>query len=175
MSSFQPPVLGFAAYSGTGKTTLLTRLLPVLNSLGLKIGVIKFSHHDVQIDQPGKDSYRLRAAGATPVMLVSPYRRAVICEFASPQPLVLEEQLAAFPAAGLDLILVEGFRDTAYAKIELHRPSLGKPLLYPHDPHIIAVACDQPITVPAGLRRLDLNDTDGIAQFIAGEFLGILQ
>jgi molybdopterin-guanine dinucleotide biosynthesis protein B len=99
-------------------------------------------------------------------MLVSPHRRAVITEFNPPQANRLSDQLAAFPSDNLDLILVEGFRDEAIAKIELHRPSLGKPLLYPNDPHIIAVASDQLINTPANLPCLDLNQPQAIADFI---------
>lgn len=161
-----PHLLGFAAYSGTGKTSLLTRLIPLLKQRGLKIGVIKHSHHDFEIDYPGKDSYRLRSAGASPVMLVSPFRRAVITEFSPQRDIALMEQLAEFPSADLDLILVEGFRHEPFAKIELHRPSLGKDLLFPHDDSIIAIASDQALDTPSQLPCLDLNDPTGISEFI---------
>lgn len=167
-----PPVLGFAAYSGTGKTSLLVRLIPFLKSQGLRVGVIKYSHHDVEIDQPGKDSFKLRKAGATPMLLVSPYRRALITEFSAPKEISLMEQLEAFPMAELDLILVEGFRDQAFAKIELHRPTLGKPLLYPHDAGIIAIASDQVLPTPAHLPCLNLNDPESIGRFIMRDFMG---
>lgn len=173
MPTKSPPVLGFAAFSGTGKTSLLTRLIPLLKNQGLRIGVIKHSHHDFEIDHPGKDSFRLRAAGATPVMLVSPYRRAVVTEFSPPREIKLQEQLDAFPRDTLDLILVEGFRDEAYPKIELHRPSLGKPLLYPSDANIIAIASDEPLTTAEQPPCLDLNDPSAIAHFILHEFLRI--
>lgn len=173
MPDKQPPVLGFAAFSGTGKTSLLTRLIPLLKSQGLRVGVIKHSHHDFEIDHPGKDSFRLRVAGATPMMLVSPYRRALITEFLPPREIKLQEQLAAFPSDGVDLILVEGFRSEAYPKIELHRPLLGKPLLYPEDANIIAIASDQPLATPAHLPCLDLNAPDAVAQFIIHQFLRI--
>jgi molybdopterin-guanine dinucleotide biosynthesis protein B len=168
----QPPVLGFAAYSGAGKTSLLSRLIPILKETGLRVGVIKYSHHDVEIDKPGKDSYQLRVAGATPVMLVSPYRRAIISELQPLREIKLLEQLALFPVDEVDLILVEGFRDEAFSKIELHRPLLGKPLLYPYDNHIIALACDQVLATPDYLPCLDLNDTQAIAKFILNEFMG---
>jgi len=173
MPDKQLPVLGFAAFSGTGKTSLLTRLIPILKHQGLRIGVIKHSHHDFEIDRPGKDSFQLRAAGATPVMLVSAYRRAVITEFPTPQDIGLPDQLAAFPQEELDLILVEGFRDQAFPKIELHRPSLGKPLLYPNDPDIIAIASDQQMPTPEHIPCLDLNDPEGIGRFILQKFMGI--
>ncbi|NOV29661.1 molybdopterin-guanine dinucleotide biosynthesis protein B [Methylomonas sp. ZR1] len=166
-----PSVLGFAAASGTGKTSLLTKLIPILKAYNLQIGVIKHSHHDFEIDQPGKDSFRLREAGATPVMLVSRHRRAVISELSADGDISLTEQLALFPNAGLDLILVEGFRHESYPKIELCRPSLGKPLLYPEDPSIIAIASDQPLLTPPGLPCLDINDAEAVAKFIIEIFL----
>ncbi len=159
-------VLGFAAFSGTGKTTLLTRLIPILKTRGWRVGVIKHSHHDFEIDQPGKDSFRLRAAGATPMMIVSPYRRVLVTEFSVHTEISLKEQLSAFPAQDLDLILVEGFRHESFAKIELHRPNLGKPLLYPNDADIIAVASDHHLATPGYLPCLDLNNPDAIADFI---------
>lgn len=161
-----PPILGFAAFSGTGKTRLLTQLIPLLKHRGLNIGVIKHSHHDFEIDYPGKDSYQLRAAGATPVMIVSPYRSALIKEFYPHREISLKEQLAEFPMAGLDLILVEGFRHEHFTKIELHRPSLGKDLLYLNDTDIIAIASDQPLGTPEYLPCLDLNNPLAIANYI---------
>ncbi len=170
MPDHKPWILGFAAYSGTGKTTLLTQLIPILKRRGLRIGVIKHSHHDFEIDQPGKDSHRLRSAGASPVMIVSPYRRAIVTEFTPQHDIRLCEQLAAFPKDDLDLILVEGFRHEGFAKIELHRPSLGKPLLFPNDDSIIAIACDRPLTTPASIPCLDLNNPESIADFIFQRF-----
>lgn len=167
----RPPVLGFAAASGTGKTSLLTKLIPLLNAQHLHVGVIKHSHHDFEIDQPGKDSFQLRQAGASPVMLVSPFRRAIISELTPGPGICLADQLAAFPKSGLDLILVEGFRHETFPKIELCRPSLGKPLLYPNDPSIIAIASDQALSTPPDLPCLALNDPQAIATFIMTIFL----
>lgn len=166
-----PPTLGFAAFSGTGKTTLLTQLIPLLNARGFRIGIIKHSHHNFEIDYPGKDSHRLRMAGATPVMLVSAYRRVIIEEFQPQTEIELSRQLAYFPAKDIDLLLIEGFRDQTISKIELHRPSLGKPLLYPSDANIIAIASDQRLSTPPNLPQLDLNQPDTIADFIITEFL----
>lgn len=166
--TFSPPVLGFAANSGTGKTTLLSRLIPVLNERGLKVGLVKHSHHDFDIDQPGKDSYRLRKAGATPVVLVSRHRRAVITELSAGDP-TLAEQLYCFPANSVDIIIVEGFKHEAFAKIELHRASLNSPLLHPHDDSIIAVASDCETDTPLPL--LDINNPTQIASFIIEQFL----
>lgn len=165
------PTLGFAAFSGVGKTTLLVELLPLLKARGLRVGVIKHSHHNVEVDKPGKDSYRHRQAGATPVMLVSPQRRILIEEFAEQAEPDFPSQLAAFPIDQVDLLLIEGFRDQPFAKIELHRPTLGKPLLFPGDPHIIAIASDSIIDTPAHLTLLDLNCPSAIADFILNDFL----
>jgi molybdopterin-guanine dinucleotide biosynthesis adapter protein len=170
MKNAKVPILGFAAFSGTGKTTLLTQLIPILKQEGLRIGLIKHSHHNFQIDQPGKDSFRLRVAGASPVMLVSTHRRAIITEIHPIREPVLDEQLLAFDQSELDLILVEGFKATNFPKIELHRPSLNKPLLYLNDPNIIAIATDSPLDTPQNLVQLDLNQPDVIATFIMQQF-----
>jgi molybdopterin-guanine dinucleotide biosynthesis protein B len=159
-------VLGFAAFSGTGKTTLLKQLIPLLKASGLRVGLVKQSHHDIDLDTPGKDSHTLRLAGASPVMLCSPYRRAVITEHEDRRERGLAEELAHFDPAGVDLILVEGFKREAFPKIELHRPALGKPLLFPEDPNIIAVASDGPLPVEPAIPRLDLNQPRPIADFI---------
>jgi len=168
------PVLGFAAFSGTGKTTLLTQTIPILKHYGLRIGLIKHSHHNFQIDQPGKDSFRLRAAGATPVMLVSTHRRAIITEITPEREPRLDDQLKLFDQAGLDLILVEGFKAEQFPKIELHRPSLNKPLLYPNDSTIIAIASDEALEAPCHLTQLDINQPEMIAAFILKQFMGHL-
>ena len=165
------PLLGFAAFSGTGKTTLLTQIIPILKHHALRIGLIKHSHHNFQIDQPGKDSFRLREAGASPVMLVSTHRRAIITEITPAQEPRLDDQLKHFDQSGLDLILVEGFKAEPFPKIELHRPSLNKPLLYPNDPNIIAIASDCPLQTPGTLTQLDLNQPDMIAAFILNQFM----
>jgi len=169
MQNAQIPIIGFAAFSGTGKTTLLTQLIPILKHHGLSIGLIKHSHHNFQIDQPGKDSFRLRAAGATSVMLVSTHRRAMITEIAPPQEPRLDNQLALFDQSGLDLILVEGFKAEQFPKIAL--PSMGKPLLYKEDPHIIAIASDCPLITPGYLPQLDINQPEQIAAFILNDFM----
>lgn len=171
MKNAKVPILGFAAFSGTGKTTLLTQLIPILKAHGLRIGIIKHSHHNFQIDQPGKDSFRLREAGASPVMLVSTHRRAIITEIEPIKEPKLDEQLLAFDQSELQLILVEGFKSAEFPKIELHRPSLNKPVLYPNDPSIIAVASDAALDIPSTLVQLDLNQPGLIAEFILHQFL----
>jgi len=166
MLSSHVPVLGFAAYSGTGKTTLLTQLIPLLKQSGITTGIIKHSHHNFEIDKPGKDSYQLRAAGASPVMLVSAYRRAMITEFPHIQEPVLQDQLDAFDQSAIDLILVEGFKAEKFPKIELHRPSLNKPLIYPGDDSVIAFASNETLPLPEHITALDLNNPGQIARFI---------
>lgn len=163
------PVLGFAAASGTGKTTLLTKLLPILKEAGLRVGLIKHSHHNFEIDHAGKDSFELRKAGAAPVVLVSKYRRVIIEESESQTEPLLFEQIALFNPEKTNLILVEGFRNEAIAKIELHREALNKPLLFPHDNHIIAIATDT--RLETNLPQLDLNQPTEIANFILHTFL----
>lgn len=165
------PVLGFAAYSGTGKTTLLTQLIPMLKQNGLRVALIKHSHHNFEIDKPGKDSYRLRKAGATPVMLVSRHRRAVITELEHVEDPHLDEQLQYIDQSALDLILVEGFKSDRFPKIEIHRPVLNKPLLYPNDDSILAVASDVPLPIPEKMTLLDLNNPELIADYILNQFL----
>jgi len=160
------PVLGFAAYSGTGKTTVLKQLIPLLRQQGLRPGVVKHAHHEVEFDVPGKDSYVLRKAGAGQVLLASANRWALMGE----EPQTLEPELPVLlkrmDLSELDLVLVEGFRHIPFAKIELHRPSLGRPLLCLSDETILAVATDAEVALPGSLPRLDLNDVEAIASFV---------
>jgi molybdopterin-guanine dinucleotide biosynthesis protein MobB len=159
-------VLGFAAWSGTGKTTLLVKLLPELRTRGLRVGMIKHAHHTFDVDRPGKDSYELRKAGANPVLLASSRRWVLMTDLEQPREPVLQEMLARFDAAALDVILVEGLKHEDFPKIELHRPVLGKGLLFPDDPSIIAVATDAPLGQATRLPVLDLNDVEAIADFV---------
>ncbi len=165
------PLLGFAAFSGSGKTTLLTQIIPLLKRQGKKVALIKHAHHSFDIDRPGKDSYRLRQAGASPVMVVSGKRRAIVYEYPEVEEIRLHDQLKYLVCQDLDLILVEGFKHENFPKIELHRPKLGFPLLFPEDPAIIAVATDYPLPRPCALPLLDLNDPLQITDFILHEFL----
>lgn len=167
------PLLGFAAWSGAGKTTLLTRLLPILRASGLEVALIKHAHHDFDIDHPGKDSYVLRQAGASQVLVASSRRMALMVENppdreAAP---VLSDLVARIDPGRAGLILVEGFKNEAIPKIEIHRPQLGKPLLCTDDPNIVAVATDQPEAIPQGTRVLPLDEVRVIAAFI-GEYFG---
>lgn len=164
MTSFPIPVLGFAAYSGTGKTTLLEALLPKLTAKGLRIGVFKHAHHDFDIDQPGKDSHRLRKAGATQMLIASRNRHALMTETPEKEANFFK-LLEQFDLDNLDFILVEGCKNLSFPKIELHREVIGKPWLYPHDDNIFAVASDSDI-IESELQHVDINDLDAICELI---------
>jgi len=170
LEHFPIPLLGFAAFSGTGKTTLITQLLPKLTERGLRIGMVKHSHHDIEMDNSEKDSYKLRKAGACQMVLASPHRTILFAEQDEPEEPALITQLNWLNTDDLDLVLVEGFRHEAFTKIELHRPSLGKPLLAVDDQRIIAIATDAAIDqqklFDKGLVYLDLNDVNAITDFI---------
>lgn len=157
------PILGFAAFSGTGKTTLLEKLIPKLTQAGLRLGVLKHAHHNFDIDQAGKDSYRLRKAGATQMYISSRYRHALITETAQ-QESTLEELLGQFNHEQLDLILIEGFKSHSFPKIELRREALQNPWMYTTDSNIIAVATDIEINCP--LPKFAIDNLDDIAQFV---------
>lgn len=163
---FKIPVLGICAQSsGMGKTTLLEALLPLLAAHGLKVSVIKQTHAEFDVDRPGKDSHRLREAGATQVLLSSENRWVLMTEQkADHSDDRMLDMVRHLDPTLADLVLVEGFRHAPIPKIEVFRPSCGKPLLAPHDPHIIAVASD--IAVATSRPVLDLNCAVGIAGFI---------
>jgi molybdopterin-guanine dinucleotide biosynthesis adapter protein len=157
-------IFGLAGWSGSGKTTLLAKLIPELVRRGATVSTIKHAHHDFDVDQPGKDSYAHREAGATEVLVSSSRRFALMHELrGAPEP-TLDELISHM--SEVDLLLVEGFKSHAHDKLEVHRPSLGKPLLCTDDPRVVAIATDVPV---AGLKipRLDVNDIAGIADFIA--------
>lgn len=165
------PIVGFAAYSGTGKTTLLKRLLPILKARGVRVGMVKHAHHTFDVDQPGKDSYELRKAGAAQMLIASRSRWALMVERPREKEPQLDEVLLELDQAALDLILVEGFKQERFPKIELRRAGLrGKPF-YPEDDSIIAVATDDPSGSDADLPLLDLNRAEEIADFIIDRVL----
>lgn len=165
------PVIGFCAYSGTGKTRLLKRVLPLLREQGSRVGVIKHTHHDFDIDQPGKDSYELRKAGAAQMLVASGRRWALMVETVGEGDPVLQQMLNRMDQSQLDLIIVEGFKHESFPKIELHRPELGKPLLFPDDPDVIAVASNTPAFYTTDLPLLDIDDPAAIARFIRSRML----
>ncbi|HEY2864356.1 MAG TPA: molybdopterin-guanine dinucleotide biosynthesis protein B [Casimicrobiaceae bacterium] len=156
-------VFGFAGWSGSGKTTLIEQLIPRFGELGLTVSLIKHAHHEFDVDQPGKDSYRHRAAGCQEVLVSSAVRWAQMHELRGAPELSLAQAVARLSPC--DLVLVEGFKTAAIPKLEIYRASLGKPLLHPGDPHIVAIAADGALTTP--LPRFDIADVAGIADFIA--------
>lgn len=167
LNNFPIPLLGFAAYSGTGKTTLLEQLIPRLTQEGLNIAVVKHSHHDIEFDKPGKDSYRLRKAGACQLLLAGSKRAMLFSEYAEQQDKKLIDQLQLLNTRNLDLVLVEGYRDELFNKIELHRSGLNKPFMFNNDRSIIAIACDE--SVPdCSIVQLDLNRIEQFTAFVLG-------
>ena len=161
-------VIGLAGWSGSGKTTLITKVIPVLAGRGLKVATVKHAHHDFDIDQPGKDSWLHRAAGAGEVIVASSRRFALIHELrGEPEP-PLEDILAKLSPA--DMIIVEGFKRHAHPKLEVYRASVGKPLLYPDDDCIVAIASDEPLP-QAPLPVLPLDDIERIANALQAEAL----
>jgi molybdopterin-guanine dinucleotide biosynthesis protein B len=161
------PLIGFCAYSGTGKTTLLESLIPLLKGRGLRLALLKHAHHSFDIDQPGKDSHTLRKAGAEQVLIASRHRLAVIRERAeATREPRLADILPCIDTRALDLVLVEGFKHEPIPKIEIYRPSLAKPMIHADDPHVIAIASDVPFATARDLPRLDLNRPQQIMDFV---------
>lgn len=166
-------VLGFAGYSGSGKTTLVEQVIPLLRQQGLRVSVVKHAHHRFDIDQAGKDSWRHREAGAYEVVVASDRRMALMREF--PQPHVLNvHALLADLDARVDWVLVEGFKDCDLPKIEVWRAPTpdyrGGPVLYPHDPCVVAVATDAPeLPAPTALPVLNLCDPQAVARWLLAQ------
>ena len=156
-------VFGLAGWSGSGKTTLLTRLLAALHGRGVTVSTLKHAHHNFDVDQPGKDSWHHRQAGAREVMVASSRRWALMHELrGAPEP-TMEELLRRM--SPVDLVLVEGYKRGRHPKLEVFRAALGKPPLAPEDEAIVAIASDAPVpgaTVPC----LALDDVASIASFI---------
>ncbi len=157
-------VLGIVGWSGAGKTALIVRLIPLLVDRGLRIATLKHAHHNFDVDQPGKDSYEHRHAGAAEVLISSSRRWAQMHELgASPEPSLAQLLQRVSPC---DLILVEGFKSERHSKLEVFREATGKTPLYPHDPHIIAIASDRDLP-DTGIPVVDLNDTAAVGDLVA--------
>lgn len=156
------PVFGISGWSGSGKTTLIEALIPLFAARGLRVSLIKHTHHGFDIDRPGKDSFRFREAGASEVMLAGEKRWALMRELRDEPQASLAELLSHLSPC--DLVLVEGFKSAELAKIEVHRPSVGKPFFHAEFPGVVAVASDVPQALD--LPVLDLNDPPAIADWI---------
>ena len=154
--------IGIAGFSGSGKTTLIEKVVPILVGEGLRVSLVKHAHHEFDVDQPGKDSYRHRHAGCTEVLISSSRRWALVHELRGAPEAGLDEQLKRLSPC--DLVLVEGYKHAPIAKIEVHRRESGAPLLHPDDPHVIAVATDEPLDTK--LPQLPLDDALAVARFI---------
>lgn len=160
-------VVGFAGYSGSGKTTLVEQLIPALQLRGQRVSVVKHAHHDFDIDHPGKDTWRHREAGAFEVLAASP-RRLVIMRELQDRVVHSVHSLIAELHPAVDWVLVEGFKDSDLAKVEVWREAHGKPVRYPADDRIVAVVTDSPQALPAPTPRtvLDLNRPDDVALWL---------
>ena len=155
-------IFGFAGWSGSGKTTLIEKLIPRFVGAGLRVSLIKHAHHTFDVDHPGKDSYRHRHAGASEILVTSSRRWVLMHELRGAAEPPFEEQLKRLSPC--DIVIVEGFKHAPIPKLEVWRAQTGEALLHPNDPHIVAVASDA--KVETQLPLLNLNDVEGIAQFI---------
>ena len=164
-------VAGFAGFSGSGKTTLVEQFIPELRLRDLRVSVVKHAHHSFDVDHPGKDTYRHREAGAFEVVAASDKRLMLVREFERPAALSVHHLLAEL-YQGVDWVLVEGFKDSDLLKIEVWRQPLAgqptRPVRYPEDDFVVAVATDAPaqLPVPTGLPVLDLNSPSAVADFL---------
>jgi molybdopterin-guanine dinucleotide biosynthesis protein B len=156
-------IIGLAGWSGSGKTTLIKKLIPCLIARGSSVSTLKHAHHGFDLDQPGKDSFFHRAAGATEVIISSARRWAILHELREEPEWDLPALVAKM--SPVDLVLVEGFKRDAFPKLEIHRAANGKPLIHPDDPHIVAIAAD--IALPqAKIPVIDLNNVEAIADLL---------
>ena len=158
-------LFGFAGWSGSGKTTVIEQVIPHLRSHGLSVSLIKHAHHAFDIDQPGKDSWRHRQAGSGEVLITSSVRWALMHELRGEPEMTLPQALRRLSPC--DLVLIEGYKTSAIPKLEIHRPAIGKTLLFPDDPRIIGLATDAPaLFVNAYLPVLDLSNAKAISAFV---------
>jgi molybdopterin-guanine dinucleotide biosynthesis adapter protein len=155
-------IFGFAGWSGSGKTTLIEKLIPRFAGAGLRVSLIKHAHHTFDVDQPGKDSYRHRHAGASEILVTSSRRWVLMHELRGAHEPAFEDHVKRMSPC--DLLIIEGFKFAPIPKLEVWRAATGEPLLHPNDPHIVAVASDAKLQT--ALPLLDLNDDSAIASFI---------
>ena len=155
-------IFGFAGWSGSGKTTLIEQLIPRFVQAGLRVSLIKHAHHNFDVDQPGKDSYRHREAGAQEVLVSSAKRWVLMHELRGADEPRLDEMIAR--VAPCELLLIEGYKKYPLPKLEVFRAGNNKAFLHPEDPHIVGIASDVPVQTK--LPQFDLNDYDGVAAFI---------
>ena len=156
-------IIGLAGWSGSGKTTLITKLVPCLTRRGLRVSTLKHAHHGFDLDQPGKDSFMHREAGAVEVIVSSARRFAILHELRDEPEWDLPSLLTKI--SPVDLVLVEGYKRDPFPKLEIHRAANGKPLIHPDDPHIVAIAAD--VALPAArVPVIALDDIEGIADFV---------
>jgi len=165
-------IIGLAGWSGSGKTTLITKLIPRLIARGVRVSTLKHAHHGFDLDQPGKDSFFHRAAGATEVIISSAKRWAILHELREEPEWDLRGLVAKM--SPVDLVLVEGFKRDAFPKLEIHRAANGKPLIHPEDPHTIAVASDVAFAqAQAKVPVIDLNDIEAIADLLLARAVAV--
>jgi molybdopterin-guanine dinucleotide biosynthesis protein B len=155
-------VIGIAGYSGSGKTTLIEKLIPLLVREGMRVSLIKHAHHEFDVDQPGKDSWRHRHAGCAEVLISSSKRWALMHELRGTAEPGLQDQLRHLSPC--DLVIVEGYKNEAIPKVEVHRRDGHTPVLYPTDPQVVAVATDE--FLDTELPQLDVDDPEDVARFI---------
>ncbi|MGP1678273.1 MAG: molybdopterin-guanine dinucleotide biosynthesis protein B [Burkholderiales bacterium] len=155
-------IFGFAGWSGSGKTTLIEQVIPRFVYAGLRVSLIKHAHDRFDVDQPGKDSFRHRAAGCGEVLVTSGERWALMHEMCGEPEGTLDEQIRRMSPC--DLLLIEGYKRYPLPKLEIFREANGKPLLHPEDEHIVALATDTP--VQCRLPQFGLEDYDGVAAFV---------
>ena len=167
-------LIGFAAYSGTGKTTLIKDVVMILKKSNYRVSVIKHAHHNFDIDQPGKDSYEIRKSGAENMLISSENRWALMHENMNNDELTLINLINLLEKIKYDLILVEGFKAESFPKIELYRKEVSKDreLLSSSDKNIVAIATEQKTKLETSLPVLDINNPQNIVDFIIN-FLNI--
>jgi len=156
-------IIGLAGWSGAGKTTLVAKLIPSITARGLTVSTLKHAHHAFDVDQPGKDSYMHRMAGATEVLVSSQNRFALMRELRGAPELALPELLAKLTP--VDLVIIEGYKRDPHPKLEVFRVGVGKPLIHPDDPHVVAIASD--VALPEmRVPRVPLDDTEAIIDIL---------